>query len=60
LRGEYGIDGLFIGVPVVLGRNGVERIVELDLTEAELGELNASAEAVRQGVADLDTFFTLK
>ncbi len=60
LRGEYGIENLFIGVPVVLGRNGVERIVELDLTEEELRELKTSAEAVRQGVAELDTFFTLK
>jgi malate dehydrogenase len=60
LRGEYGIENLFIGVPVVLGRNGVERIVELDLTEDELRELKTSAEAVRRGVAELDTFFTLK
>jgi malate dehydrogenase len=60
LRGEYGIENLFIGVPVVLGRNGVERIVELDLTEEELRELKASAGAVREGVAELDTFFTLK
>jgi malate dehydrogenase len=60
LRGEYGIENLFIGVPVVLGRNGVERVVELDLSEEELRELHVSADAVRQGVADLDSFFTLK
>lgn len=60
LRGEYGIENLFIGVPVVLGRNGVERIVELELSKEERRQLNASAEAVRQGVAELDTFFTLK
>jgi malate dehydrogenase len=60
LRGEYGIDGLFIGVPVLLGKNGVERIVELDLDAAETAELQKSAAAVKAGVADLDTFFTLR
>lgn len=59
LRGEYGIENLFVGVPVLLGRNGVERIIELDLTKDELQQLQASAEAVRKGVAELDTFFTL-
>ncbi len=57
LRGEYGIENLFIGVPVLLGKNGVERIVELDLDESEMALLNGSAEAVRKGVSDLDTFF---
>ena len=60
LRGEYGIKDLFMGVPVVLGRNGIERIVELELSEEESKELAASAEAVRLGVADLDTFFALR
>ena len=53
LEGEYGIDGLYMGVPVVLGGGGVERIVELDLSEAEQGELARSAEAVREVVAVL-------
>jgi malate dehydrogenase len=57
LRGEYGIEDLFIGVPVILGQNGVERIVELDLEDEERRELDASAAAVRQGVAELNTFF---
>jgi malate dehydrogenase len=57
LRGEYGIENLFIGVPVLLGKNGVERIIELDLNESEMALLNGSAEAVRKGVNDLDTFF---
>jgi hypothetical protein len=39
LRGEYGIQGLYIGVPVILGRNGIEKIVELDLNESEMKEL---------------------
>jgi malate dehydrogenase len=57
LRGEYGIENLFIGVPVLLGKNGVERIVELDLDESELALLRNSAAAVQKGVDDLDTFF---
>lgn len=60
LRGEYGIEDLFIGVPVLLGRNGIERIIELDLEKEELDQLKESANAVRKGVADLDTFFTVR
>jgi malate dehydrogenase len=59
LRGEYGIENLFIGVPVLLGKNGVERIVELDLDESEMMQLRASADAVKKGVDELDTFFTV-
>jgi malate dehydrogenase len=51
LEGEYGIDGLYLGVPVVLGRGGVERIVELELEDAERAALNRSAAAVRELVA---------
>jgi len=57
LRGEYGIDDLFIGVPVMLGKNGVERIIELTLTDDERKQLLASADAVRKGVEELNTFF---
>src|SRR6266700_1653145 len=46
LEGEYGIDGLYIGVPVKLGSAGVEEIVELELTDDEQSALAASAEAV--------------
>ena len=53
LEGEYGIDGLYMGVPVVLGAKGIERIVELDLDETEREALNASAAAVRDVVAVL-------
>jgi malate dehydrogenase len=53
LRGEYGLRDLFLGVPVVMGRNGVERVVELPLDEGERAALAASAEAVRQGLAEL-------
>ncbi|HEY3779131.1 MAG TPA: malate dehydrogenase [Rhizomicrobium sp.] len=47
IDGPYGIDGLYVGVPVVIGENGVERIVELDLTDAERTALAKSADAVR-------------
>jgi len=53
LQGEYGIDDLFMGVPVRLGRGGVEAIVELDLDDAERDALQASARAVREVVAIL-------
>jgi malate dehydrogenase len=58
LRGEYGIDDLFIGVPVLLGKNGIERIVELDLDKEEMAQLLESAQAVKKGVEELNTFFS--
>ncbi len=53
LEGEYGIDGLYIGVPVKLGRGGIDEIVELELSEDEQSLLRASAEAVREVVGVL-------
>ena len=47
LRGEYGIDGLVVGVPIVLGASGVERIIEVALTTDEQAALQASAGAVK-------------
>jgi len=55
LEGEYGIDGLYIGVPVKLGAAGVEEIIELDLDEHEQALLRTSAEAVRDVVGVLTT-----
>ncbi|MFL1671978.1 malate dehydrogenase [Paenibacillus dendritiformis] len=49
VKGEYGITDLFVGVPVILGRFGVEKIVELDLLPQERQDLMNSAEAVRKG-----------
>jgi malate dehydrogenase len=48
LDGQYGIDGLFVGVPVKLGAGGVEEILELDLEDAELQALRRSAGAVQE------------
>ena len=53
LEGEYGIDGLYMGVPVKLGAGGIEEIVELDLTDQERGWLEVSAAAVRDVVGVL-------
>jgi malate dehydrogenase len=55
LRGQYGFKDIFLGVPVILGRNGVEDIVELPLTETEKKSLEASAESVRRGLLELDS-----
>ena len=48
LHGEYGIDGLYAGVPVVMGANGVEKIIEVDLDETEKAAFNISIKAVRE------------
>jgi len=55
LEGEYGIDGLYMGVPVKLGSGGVEAIYELDLSKDEQAMLNESAGAVREVVGLLDS-----
>jgi malate dehydrogenase len=47
-QGEYGIDGLFVGVPVKLGKDGVEEIIEIELSEQERADLHSSADAVRE------------
>jgi malate dehydrogenase len=54
-QGEYGIDGLFVGVPVRLGGEGIEEIVEIELEETEHGELAKSADAVKELVHALAT-----
>jgi malate dehydrogenase len=54
LEGEYGIDRLFIGVPVRLGEQGVEKVIELNLTDEEMAELKHSASAVQGLVEDLN------
>ena len=51
--GQYGIDGVYVGVPVRLSRSGVEEVVELDLNDDELQALRAAAEGIRAKCADL-------
>jgi malate dehydrogenase len=53
VTGEYGIDGVYLGVPARLGRRGVDEVVELPLTDAELTNLRDAAEAVRSKQADV-------
>ncbi len=55
LQGEYAISGLYVGVPVKLGRNGMEQIIEIKLTGDERAALNKSADAVKELVDKLKT-----
>jgi len=52
LEGEYGINGYYIGVPVIIGAGGVEKVLELKLTNEEQGMLMNSLEAVKKAVAE--------
>ncbi|HEY0742491.1 MAG TPA: malate dehydrogenase [Chryseosolibacter sp.] len=54
LEGEYGIKDCYLGVPVILGKNGIERIIELDLNNEEKALLEASRKAVREVMDVLD------
>jgi malate dehydrogenase len=52
LEGQYGVSGLFVGVPVVIGAGGVEKIIEVDLNDEEKAMLARSVESVRKSVAE--------
>ncbi|MGD1844066.1 MAG: malate dehydrogenase [Salibacteraceae bacterium] len=54
LQGEYGMSDIYLGVPVILGKNGIERIIELELNADEKALLDQSAEAVRNVMGVLD------
>ena len=58
LQGEYGLSDIYLGVPVVLGKNGIEKIIELDLNDAEKALLSESVEAVKSVMAVLDNMNT--
>jgi malate dehydrogenase len=53
MEGEYGLNDLFFGVPVKLGANGVEQIIELPLNDEEQAGVQKSAELVRSSIAAL-------
>jgi malate dehydrogenase len=53
LEGEFGVDGYFVGVPVVLGRAGMERVFEITLTADEQAAFDKSVAAVKELVAAL-------
>ena len=48
LEGDYNLNDICIGVPVIIGRNGIERIVDIELSDAEKAHMQASAEGVRK------------
>jgi malate dehydrogenase len=54
LEGEYGIDNCYLGVPVILGKNGIEKIIELDLNEEEMATLKESEGHVKEVMVVLD------
>jgi malate dehydrogenase len=54
LQGEYGIENTYLGVPVVLGRNGIEKIIELDLNDDEMALLEVSRGHVKDVMEVLD------
>ncbi len=54
LNGEFGVDGYYVGVPAVLGANGVEKVLELSLNEEEQKALDNSISAVKKLVADME------
>ena len=51
LKGEYGVEGIYVGVPVIIGAGGVERIIEIDLDRAEQSMFVNSVQAVEGLVA---------
>ena len=59
LRGEYGYEAIYLGVPVLIGANGAEKIIELDLSIEEKAMLDKSAEAVHEGLKALRSFYTM-
>ena len=54
LHGEYGLENIYMGVPCVLGKGGVERVIELEISADEHAALHRSAEEVRTGIAQLE------
>lgn len=54
LEGEYGVKGLFVGVPAILGKNGIEKVIELDLTDEEKAALAKSVDGVRKTCEEAD------
>jgi malate dehydrogenase len=54
LEGEYGVEGIFVGVPAILGKNGVEKVIELDLTAEEKKAFQHSVDVVRKTCDEAD------
>lgn len=54
LTGQYGLNDIYMGVPVILGKNGIEKIIELKLTDEEMALVNESAKSVKEVMSVLD------
>lgn len=54
LNGEYGIEDAYVGVPVIIGANGIEKVIELDIPDADLTQLTTSANIIKENIAKLD------
>jgi malate dehydrogenase len=54
LEGEYGVNGLFVGVPTKIGRSGIEEIIEVEMTEAEKEGFQRSVSAVQKTVDEVN------
>jgi len=59
MQGQYGLNDMFFGVPVMLGRSGLEKIIEYDLNADEKAALETSAAAVKDSLADLSKLVKL-
>ena len=57
LNGEYGLNDICIGVPVIIGKSGVEEIIEINLTDNEKEKLHQSADSVKQMNSSLKNLF---
>lgn len=60
LNGEYGVNNLFLGVPIIIGKNGVERIIELPLSDSEKLAFKKSTQSVQNCVNEVDAKFNKK
>ena len=58
LEGEYGVNGLFMGAPAILGASGVEKVIEIELTDSEKSALAQSVKAVQKTCAEVDQKLT--
>lgn len=54
LNGEYGLSDVYVGVPVIIGAEGIKKIIELKLTDEEMADLHKSAEAVKENIKKLE------
>ena len=48
LTGQYGVDDLYVGVPIIIGKDGVEKIIEINLTDEAKANLTVSVDAVKE------------